>query len=685
MSQRPRRILFLHCCDSTTIDIVVYHLQGFAHYGPDDEIFFQDIRAPITRGLREARFDAAIINFEALALIRYAHRLQGYIDKLSFIRNTCAVRIAITMDDYTGPGYLDQFLIAMDVHHVHTPLPDHVAALYPQSAAAGIRFHGTLTGYLDDAFVEKADQFRKPFADREIFFGNRIRYLPAEYGRWARMKGDMNARLGEILEARGHEIDLSFRHEDRIEGDNWVRFLCNMKFTVNPQGGTSIIDPYHKIVTAAAKFRRRKPDASFEEIEAACFPGEDGKHIMKASGPRLIQAAVCGVVQLMPVDEYPADLRPGEDYIVLEADMSNVDEALDVMADEERCRQIAENARERVLNCRDVWFDSFVRSVLINIPAGVAGDHSDARADLLTGPDGHFEILHRSAQEISRGAEAVPHEAGAVFARLISACIAHGVLQLAQTVWRTMSDRTEIPDISDIVRETSDTKHGQHSAGAHAARLCAGFALCFPKAEARAALGHLLTEAPEMFTELGLNSDLKYCIGVQDQRLITPGKLSASGGDGALHDTLVGETASFINNASSDARARPLELQNLGDALRDFPVAQDTVAYTYAAMFLYAGKRGKTRKLLRKLIPLVDGLTDPKMRADAAAQFSVFLDLDGDPAASSGIWKRFGLTDRDLLTRLSWGKRAGTSGRLPVPVAAFYAARTGLGQLLRKL
>ncbi|MEL6997109.1 MAG: glycosyltransferase [Pseudomonadota bacterium] len=679
MSQRPRKILFLHCCDSRTIDIVVYHLQGFAHYGPEDEIFYHDIRMPVTPELRQAQFDAAIVNFEALATIRYEHRLQGYIDKLSFILDTCAVRVAITMDDYTGPGYLDQFLVAMKVHHVHTPLPDHVAALYPESLKVGVTFHGTLTGYLDDAFVEKADRFRKDFHAREIYFGNRIRYLPAEYGRWARMKGDMNADFGKILEARGHTIDLSFRHEDRIEGDDWVRFLCNMKFTVNPQGGTSIIDRHHKIITAASKFRSRNPDATFEEIEAACFPGEDGKHIMKAAGPRLIQAAVCGAVQLMPVDDYPADLRPGEDYIVLETDMSNADEALAIMADEDRCRQIADNARERVLACRDVWFDSFVREVLAHIPAEVSASLPAAKkADPLTGPAGHFETLHRSAREISHKAKAVPHEAGAVFARLISDCMSRGTLGLAQQAWQSLAGQPETPDTASVMRAASDSTHGPHSSGALAARLCAGFALCFPSPEARPGLGHILMEVPELFAELGLNGDLKYCIGVQDQRLTAPEVLHAHGEDGAQYSTQRGEIASFTNNASSAVHTRLPTLQNVGEALRDFPGTQDTVAYTFSTMFLCCGRRGKTRNLLRKFSPLVAGVSDSATRTAAAAQISRYLDLEGDAAGSAQVWQKFRVQDSGMLAQLSWGERANASGRLsPVRLGVL-----GAGSLL---
>ncbi len=202
--------------------------------------------------------------------------------------------------------------------------------------------------------------------------------------------------------------------------------------------------------------------------------------------------------------------------------------------------------------------------------------------------------------------------------------------------------------------------------------------MCFPILEARAGLGHILTEVPELFAELGLNGDLKYCIGVQGQRLTTPEVLHARGEDGAQHTTQRGEIASFTNNASSAVHIRLPTLQNVGEALRDFPDAQDTVAYTFSAMFLCCGRRGKTRSLLQKFSPLVAGLSDPEMRGTAPAQISRYLDLEGDPAASAQVWQKFSVQDPSMLAQLSWGKRANASGRLsPIRLGVL-----GVGSLL---
>ena len=117
MSTRPRRIFFLHNCDSTTIDIVWYHLQGFVLVDRDSELYFHNIFAPVTDELRSAHFDAMIVSYEALSIIRLPENIEAFTGKYRFLKDTCTVRIAHTMDDYTGPGYVEPFLLAMQTRH----------------------------------------------------------------------------------------------------------------------------------------------------------------------------------------------------------------------------------------------------------------------------------------------------------------------------------------------------------------------------------------------------------------------------------------------------------------------------------------------------------------------------------------------------------------------------------------
>ena len=644
MSTRPKRIFFLHNCDSTTIDIVWYHLQGFAHLDPDSELFFHNLFAPVTDELMSAQFDALIINFEALAVIRLPENHERFTRKYAFLKDICAVRIAITMDDYTAPGYLEPFLLALDIQHMHTPLPDHVDALYP-NLIGKMEFHGALTGYLDQPFVDKAVQFSKPWAERSIYFGNRIRYLNPEYGRWARVKGDMNACLEYILRARGYNTDLSFRYEDRIEGDDWIRFLCNTKFMTNPQGGCSVIDRYFEVSKAAVRFREKNPDATFEQTEAACFPGLDGKHIMKASGPRLIQSIVCGSVQVIPTDDYPAGLEPMKHYIPLETDFSNLDDALAIMADEDRCQEIAAAAREKVMSSPEVWFDSFIEGVLSDIPE--VTDTGAAPSPALE----HIRELH----DRRRALRELPRVCGYVFRKLLAECSQPEGLALVRAIHVRMAAGEDPASSGALLRVSAELGAGVNPLLLRRARYCVAFVLGMPSPQIRRTLERILFDEESLVALQTGDVDLTYCMVLRNGCLIAPDEMDVQSQDGQSEPVRAGMPFAF-GRRMEHGFDMPLRLDADAEAaVLAAPEKQETPAdLVFTGGFLYAGRRKRVKKLLVKLLARIRAMEDPALRERCYLEIARCFDIEQDTRMSRRIVYDHGLQDHPALRSLSW-------------------------------
>lgn len=645
MSTRPRRILFLHNCDGTTIDIVWYHLQGFAHLDPDSELYFHNLFAPITGELRSARFDALIVNFEALAVIRLPDNHERFTRKYAFLKDTCAVRIAITMDDYTAPGYLEPFLLALGIQYMHTPLPDHVGALYP-NLVGKMQFRGALTGYLDQPFVDKAEQFSKPWDARTIYFGNRIRYLHPEYGRWARMKGEMNERFGEILRARGHYIDLSFRYEDRIEGDDWIRFLGDMKFMVNPQGGCSVIDRYLDVSKAAVRFREKNPDATFEETEAACFPGLDGEHIMKASGPRLIQSIVCGTVQVIPTDEYPAGLEPMKHYIPLEIDFSNIDDALAIMADEDRCQEIAAAARAKVMSSPEIWFDSFIRGVLSDIPEVTDND---------TGPSParqHIQEMHDLRRRLLELPEVCRH----VFRKLMAECSQPEGVALVRAIQTRMTAEEDPASSGALLRISAELGAGLDPLLLRRARYCAAFILGMPSPKIRRFLERILFDEDGLRALEMSNADLTYCMVLQNGCLVTPNEMDFQSQSEHPEPVRAGMPFVFGNRTREHKTDAPLRLDvDAEAAVLAAPEKSESIGdLMFTGVFLYAGRRRPIQKFLVKQLARIQALDDRALRERCYLQIARYFDLEQDTRMSRRIIYDHGLQDHPALQTLSW-------------------------------
>jgi len=109
-----------------------------------------------------------------------------------------------------------------------------------------------------------------------------------------------------------------------LRGDDWLKFLSNCRFTLGCESGSSLLDPRGEIRAACNAYLRRHPKSEFDEIEAACFPGQDMKRVFSAFSPRLFEAALAGACQVLVPGKYLGVLEPDQHYIPLAADFSNI-------------------------------------------------------------------------------------------------------------------------------------------------------------------------------------------------------------------------------------------------------------------------------------------------------------------------------------------------------------------------
>ena len=144
-------------------------------------------------------------------------------------------------------------------------------------------------------------------------------------------------------------MDISTRDEDTLYGDDWYRFLASCKYTIGVEGGASILDRDGSLKEATERYLTEHPGAGFDEIEAACFPGEDGKLSLFAISPRHLEACATRTCQLLVDGDYNGILRPGEHYLPIRSDLGNLDQSLEEVARDRAREQIVERAHRDVI------------------------------------------------------------------------------------------------------------------------------------------------------------------------------------------------------------------------------------------------------------------------------------------------------------------------------------------------
>ena len=371
--------LVLHEIDrfDTALNTHVNHIKCFERYSQvDHNYLYHRLTDPVTDSLRKTSFHVVVLDTTALSVCRYIQPREIYSHlrkRWAFLGDLDAIKIAFPQDDYHRTNEVDALLDEWGVDVIYTVLPKHAELMYPRSGRRA-SLKPALTGYVDDDSIRYSRRYAKAFERREFDIGQRVKRHPAFGGRHSLQKSDMADRFAELGRVRGgFRINISSRPEDVLAGDDWLKLLGNSRFALGCEGGVSVWDPdgiYHE---RSMEYMRTAPAATFKEVEAACFPGEDGRHVFSAVSPRLFESTMMGCSQVLIEGEYLGLLKPWEHFIPVRPDLGNVEAALEAMEDVEAAKRRANACYEDLIENPALRYSSLVRGVLEEVERSAAG------------------------------------------------------------------------------------------------------------------------------------------------------------------------------------------------------------------------------------------------------------------------------------------------------------------------
>ncbi len=366
------------------------YVLALPRHAPQHNYLVHRIALPVSKVLQSVAWDAVLFDSTSLGICTYRPRdlFVAERDRWSFLAHRDAVKLVFPQDDANHGGLMDDWFSSMGVDGLFTVRPEFVDLVYPKTKLCA-SVHRVYSGYLEDAYIDEVGRFARPFHERTITVGQRVTMYPARGGRQGRLKGMAAETVREAALRRGLKVDISTKPEDTLLGSAWYRFLGNCKFTIGAEGGLSVWDPYGKVYDAIEAYVEDYPTAAFEEIENACFPGLDGRHVFSGFSPRILEAACMGCSQILVRGGYLGVLEPGVHYLLLERDFSNVEDVLDALTDEVAARVRIAACRVALVDNPEFRFSSLVRQVLDFIRSERAGrEHVEIDA-------GRFEALRR--------------------------------------------------------------------------------------------------------------------------------------------------------------------------------------------------------------------------------------------------------------------------------------------------
>jgi hypothetical protein len=335
---------------------------------------------PLPPFVRDIRFDGIVLCQTFLSLRRDPPSYRRAREEYAFVGASPAIKIALPQDDYDCSGVLDAWLVDWKVDVAYPVVSNGWDVLYPRFSRQG-KLRLGFTGYISRAMRERWTA-PKPAAARRIDVSYRAAKLPPNFGRLGHLKGVIGDRFVAAARGRGLALDISTEASRAIVGPAWHSFLEDSRFVLGVNSGSSVLDVDGSINLRVYDYLVRKPGASFEEVEAACFPGVDGRHVFTAISPRNLECALIESAQILTPGHYSGMLQAGAHYIAVEPDLSNADEVFAAMRDTSAVARMVRDCKEALLSQDSLRVEHRVAEMLGDIAAGARGGGRDSQRQL---------------------------------------------------------------------------------------------------------------------------------------------------------------------------------------------------------------------------------------------------------------------------------------------------------------
>lgn len=315
------------------------------------------ILGDIPAGLDLARFDIVVIHYTLVACSNF-YLTSAARQRLADFRGLKAIFI---QDEYR---FVDKSIGAMreigiNVLFTCTP-PAEMSKVYAPEKLPGVTVVNCLTGYVP---AELLDRPVLPPAERSIDIGYRGRNVPAWLGELGQEKVRIGIRVKEEAAAQGLKVDISFREEDRLYGENWIEFVSRCKAMLGVESGASVVDFSGEIQRKVDAHTAVNPHTPFETLRALYFADEDGKISFAQISPRCFESAALRTLMVLYEGHYSGVLEPWRHYVPLKKDHSNFDEVVRILRDPARIDEIVTCAYNEIA-CNPRWsFQEATRNV----------------------------------------------------------------------------------------------------------------------------------------------------------------------------------------------------------------------------------------------------------------------------------------------------------------------------------
>lgn len=354
----PMRVLVAYSMTSTYVQTTRDYLEAFRKW-PDCTVDFVHVTHGAKIGFDLDEYDV-IVNSYCARLCFKDYVSDDYIGKL---RKFGGVKILSVQDEYDHTNELKKAIRSIRFDLVLTCVPqDSVERVYPASEFPGVTFKTVLTGYVPTSLGGTPDQIR-PLCERPIVVGYRGRDIGPRYGQLAYDKFRIGPSVRAYCQEHGVPHDIDVTEASRIYGPAWMEFIASCRTMLGTESGSNVFDFDGSL---QREYEKRTVELGRQPTYEEFLPvvaSREGLVQMGQVSPRVFECAVQRTAMILFEGRYSDAIRPGEHYIALKKDLSNLAEVIEIAGNTDLLEAMVERAHTHLIASGSFSYERFARDL----------------------------------------------------------------------------------------------------------------------------------------------------------------------------------------------------------------------------------------------------------------------------------------------------------------------------------
>lgn len=255
--------------------------------------------------------DVVIVNYDVTGFRTSPswHAILGRLSSLSHLQNL----FFMVQDDYLATAEIESLILRFDNCQILTPLLPYSSVIY--SSISPEKLRGTMT--LLPTFLVSGNERAEGSShkDRNLDYFQSVRKLGPEYGSIGQRKYVESTKVARVFELHGLRVQF-LEPDSPLEGGKWTETLRKSRFSTMLPGGSSVLDRKYRYSDLANQLRAWNSKFGDWATERILELRGNNHHNFTCPSPRLLEATLQGVANVMPSLTYPNfDLQPGVHYL----------------------------------------------------------------------------------------------------------------------------------------------------------------------------------------------------------------------------------------------------------------------------------------------------------------------------------------------------------------------------------